>query len=107
MKDYVARSYGHTPRKLPLKGVPLRATSRFIAYQALLLYNKILFLSIAFQFFSRKNNRISSLIFVHSAQIPKISRHPAPHSPLSQANLRILLYFIANSEKIITNLSFR
>ena len=38
MKDYVARSYGHTPRKLPLKGVPLRATSRFIAYQALLLY---------------------------------------------------------------------
>ena len=34
MKDYVARSYGHTPRKLPLKGVPLRATSRFIAYQA-------------------------------------------------------------------------
>ena len=34
MKDYVARSYGHTPRKLPLKSVPLRATSRFIAYQA-------------------------------------------------------------------------
>ncbi len=47
MKDYVARSYGHTPRKLPLKGVPSRATSRFIAYQALLLYTILSFLSIS------------------------------------------------------------
>ena len=49
MKDYVARSYGHTPRKLPLKGVPSRATSRFIAYQAPQLYTILSFLSIVYK----------------------------------------------------------
>ena len=69
MKDYVARSYGHTPRKLPLKGVPSRATSRFIAYQALLLYTMKSFLSIEFQKFLRKNNKLFHCVFVHNAQL--------------------------------------
>lgn len=73
MKDYVARSYGHTPRKLPLKGVPSRATSRFIAYQAPQLYTILSFLSIVYKkyFLIRdiENSRIFKWSFVHYSQI--------------------------------------
>ena len=68
MKDYVARSYGHTPRKLPLKGVPLRATSRFIAYQALLLYTMKSDLSIGFSKNNVKYSRIFDYQIVHITQ---------------------------------------
>ncbi len=59
MKDYVARSYGHTPRKLPLKSVPLRATSRFIAYQAeiIILYLSP-FVKKNFSIYNKKYNKI-------------------------------------------------
>ena len=77
MKDYVARSYGHTPRKLPLKGVPSRATSRFIAYQAPQLYTILSFLSIVYKkyflIFTIKNCRIFRSVFVQCAQIYKES----------------------------------
>jgi hypothetical protein len=93
MKDYVARSYGHTPRKLPLGGVPSRATSRFIAYQALQLYTISFFLSIDYKNFLKnftiKNYRIQAHIFcAHSTKQGafrhKFGKNPPPDS-ISQA----------------------
>ena len=61
MKDYVARSYGHTPRKLPLKSVPLRATSRFIAYQAEIIILYLLqFVKKNFSIYEKKSVKIST-----------------------------------------------
>ena len=92
MKDYVARSYGHTPRKLPLKGVPSRATSRFIAYQALLLYTMKSFLSIEFQKFLRKNSKLFHCVFVHNAQLLTLFHFSPTDNQLRSA--KSALYFI-------------
>ena len=63
MKDYVARSYGHAPRKLPFKGVPLKATSRFIAYQAPLLYTIFFYLSTSVKIFLCRKSHFFNAAF--------------------------------------------
>ena len=47
----IARLFGHTPRKLPVTGVPETAISRFIAHQAELLYHIKVHFATAFSFF--------------------------------------------------------
>lgn len=89
MKDYVARSYGHTPRKLPLKGVPSRATSRFIAYQALLLYTILSFLSIMI-FYQNLTNFYPLLLY----NLHKFLRFPQFFSPALRSFLHFIIYII-------------
>ena len=93
MKDYVARSYGHTPRKLPLKGVPSRATSRFIAYQALLLYTILSFLSIMI-FYQNLTNFYPLLLY----NLHKFLRFPQFSSPALRSFLHFIIYNIRTRE---------